>query len=70
MSEIIAAGPRRGLDVGRTGGVGNAGRLGYGNHFRLRDPADVDEALGGLVREAYAIGRQAHLQSPPAPARP
>lgn len=35
------------------------GRLGYGHHFRLRQPGDIDEALAGLVREANAIGQQA-----------
>lgn len=41
----------------------NAGPRDDGNvHFRLRQPADVDEALGGLVREAYAVGIQAHLR--------
>jgi len=42
--------------------VESFGRLGYGHHFRLQDPADVDEALGRLVREAYDIGRQESLR--------
>ncbi len=40
--------------------VESFGRLGYGLHFRLRQPADVDDALRDLVREAYAIGIQSH----------
>ena len=39
--------------------VESFGRLGYGLHFRLQRPADVDDALAELVREAYAIGIQA-----------
>jgi hypothetical protein len=35
------------------------GRLGYGLHFRLEHPGDVDEALASLMREAYAVGRGA-----------
>lgn len=35
------------------------GRLGYGHHFRLRRPTELDDALARLIREAYAIGRQA-----------
>jgi len=30
------------------------GRLGYGVHFRLATPADVDRGLAALVREAHA----------------
>ena len=30
------------------------GRLGYGVHFRLRKPSDVDRELVALMREAYA----------------
>jgi hypothetical protein len=33
------------------------GRLGYGAHFRLEQPADVDRRLQALMREAYAAGR-------------
>ena len=35
------------------------GRLGYGHHFRLCVPDDVDSAMVKLLREAYAIGQQA-----------
>ena len=38
------------------------GRLGYGHHFRLTGPSDVDQSLVELLSEAYAIGQQA---SPP-----
>ena len=34
------------------------GRLGYGLHFCLRHPADIDEGLAELMREAYKIGEQ------------
>ncbi len=30
------------------------GKLGYGVHFRLTAPSDVDRELAALVREAYA----------------
>ena len=31
----------------------NYGRLGYGHHFRLERPADIDSALERLLRESY-----------------
>jgi len=34
--------------------VEDFGRLGYGVHFRLTAPADIDRALVVLMREAYA----------------
>jgi hypothetical protein len=34
------------------------GRLGFGHHFRLKRPEDVDAALDALMREAYLIGTQ------------
>lgn len=34
------------------------GGLGFGHHFRLYSPEDVDEGLVELLREAYAIGQQ------------
>ena len=37
------------------------GRLGYGHHFRLCVPEDVDSSLVELLREAYAIGEQAPI---------
>jgi hypothetical protein len=30
----------------------------YIHYFRLRSPEDLDEELAGLLREAYAVGRQ------------
>jgi hypothetical protein len=33
------------------------GRLGYGAHFRLTTPADIDAGLVILMREAYAAAR-------------
>lgn len=33
------------------------GRLGYGVHFRLSSPADIDPRLVKLMREAYAAAR-------------
>ena len=45
--------------------VESFGRLGYGHHFRLQHPGDVDEALARLVREAHRIGEQEHLRRDP-----
>lgn len=36
------------------------GRLGYGVHFRLTRPGDVDRKLVLLMREAYARGTRSH----------
>lgn len=33
------------------------GALGYGLHFRLVEPGDIDAALGRLMREAYGLAR-------------
>lgn len=38
------------------------GRLGYGHHFHLRQPSDIDEPLGDLMREAYSIGQQSSIR--------
>jgi hypothetical protein len=38
--------------------VEDFGRLGFGHHFRLTSAADVDDALGLLMRQAYRIGQQ------------
>jgi len=35
------------------------GGLGYGHHFRLSAPEDVDPSLVELLGEAYAVGQQA-----------
>lgn len=42
--------------------VESFGRLGYGHHFRLRQPADADVALARLVREAYFTAVKGHPQ--------
>ena len=34
------------------------GDLGFGHHFRLYNPEDVDEALVKLLGEAYVVGQQ------------
>jgi hypothetical protein len=50
---------RRRVEHPRLTRVEDFGRLGFGHHFRLTTPADIDEALASLMREAYAIGAQA-----------
>ena len=39
------------------------GRLGYGHHFRLCHPNEIDAALVELLGEAYAIGQQETLKT-------
>ena len=34
------------------------GDLGYGHHFCLRAPEDIDQAMIELLGEAYAVGQQ------------
>jgi hypothetical protein len=34
------------------------GRLGFGLHFRLERPEDIDPSLDRLMREAYHVGMQ------------
>jgi hypothetical protein len=41
------------------------GRLGYGHHFRLEHPSDIDAGLEALMREAYTVGTQASRAQPP-----
>ena len=42
------------------------GRLGYGTHFRLTKPTDIDRSLEALMREAYALHAGTHdRQVPP-----
>ncbi len=41
------------------------GPAGYGLHFRLEKPEDIDDALADLIREAYLIGIQEHPVSRP-----
>ena len=38
--------------------VESFGALGYGHHFRLESPDDVDDAPCKLMHEAYQIGIQ------------
>jgi hypothetical protein len=45
--------------------VEDFGRLGFGHHFRLANRADIDPALGRLMREAYRVGQQKHLDENP-----
>ena len=39
------------------------GRLGYGHHFRLCNPNEIDAALVKFLGEAYAIGQQDPIQA-------
>lgn len=52
--------------------IEDLGRLGYGIHFRLTAPADIDRALGTLMREAYAaaVGHSKRGTTPERAARP
>jgi Domain of unknown function (DUF5655) len=49
---------RRKADHPRLRRVEDFGRLGFGLHFRLESPDDVDAALEALMREAYRVGTQ------------
>jgi hypothetical protein len=49
---------RRRVDHPRLQRVEDFGVLGYGHHFRLEDPADIDAALEALMAEAYLVGTQ------------
>jgi hypothetical protein len=44
---------RRRVRHPRLARVESLGRLGYGYHFKLTSPADVDRSLAKLMREAY-----------------
>jgi hypothetical protein len=33
----------------------------YVHHYRLREPAELDDTFAGWIREAYAVGAGAHL---------
>ena len=39
--------------------VESLGRLGYGHHFRLNTPRDIDRSLARLMKEAYVVGQGA-----------
>jgi hypothetical protein len=43
--------------------IESLGTAGFGHHFRLSRPEEVDEALAALMREAYRIGIQADHES-------
>jgi hypothetical protein len=45
---------RRRVKHPRVQRIEDYGRLGYGVHFRLRDPGNIDGRIMKLVREAYA----------------
>jgi hypothetical protein len=49
---------RRRVEHPRLLRVEDYGRLGYGHHFRLERPADIDAGLQTLVEEAYRVGTQ------------
>jgi len=49
---------RRRVEHPRLQRVEDYGRLGYGHHFRLERPADIDAELQKLVGEAYRVGTQ------------
>jgi hypothetical protein len=49
---------RRRADHPRLRRVENFGVLGYGLHFRLESPDDIDDALAALMCEAYRVGTQ------------
>jgi hypothetical protein len=49
---------RRRVDHPRLRKVENFGSLGYGYHFRLESPDDIDDDLIKLMREAYRVGTQ------------
>jgi hypothetical protein len=49
---------RRRADHPRLRRVEDFGPLGYGHHFRLEHPTEIDAPLQGLMREAYRVGTQ------------
>jgi Domain of unknown function (DUF5655) len=49
---------RRRVEHPRLLRVEDYGRLGYGHHFRLERPADIDARLQKLLEEAYRVGTQ------------
>jgi hypothetical protein len=49
---------RRRADHPRMHRVEDFGRLGYGHHFRLERPEDIDAALRNLMSDAYRVGTQ------------
>lgn len=57
---------RRRVEHPRLRRVEDFGRLGFGHHFRLETPADIDSSLQALMREAYQVGLQERRGSGPA----
>jgi DNA-directed RNA polymerase subunit RPC12/RpoP len=55
---------RRRVDHPRLMRTEDYGRLGFGHHFRLQRPEDIDGALDALMREAYLIGIQQSSSQP------
>jgi uncharacterized C2H2 Zn-finger protein len=49
---------RRRAEHPRLRRVEDYGKLGYGHHFRLESPADIDAPLQALMHEAYRVGTQ------------
>lgn len=49
---------RRKVDHPRLQRVEDFGRLGFGYHFRLESPDDIDAPLRALMAEAYRVGTQ------------
>ena len=49
---------RRRVEHPRLKHVEDYGRLGFGHHFRLERPEDIDPALQSLIQEAYRVGTQ------------
>ena len=48
---------RRRIEHPRVHRIEDFGRLGYGVHFRLNSPADIDARIVKLMREAYTAAR-------------
>jgi hypothetical protein len=49
---------RRRVEHPRLQRVEDFGPLGYGHHFRLESPEDIDAGLQRLMEEAYRVGTQ------------
>ena len=49
---------RRRVDHPRLRRVEDYGALGFGHHFRLEAPTDIDGPLQALMKEAYRVGTQ------------
>jgi hypothetical protein len=49
---------RRRISHSKLDRVEDFGRLGFGHHFRLTSPEDIDAELEELMCEAYRVGTQ------------